>query len=448
MKRLSILIVLLIFVTACTQEDASEDVEERITPVEVENIKKEDFVVDRKIVGRATSADSSPVTARTPGELVTLNVSKGDRVEEGETIGVVDPGTGESQVELQQLAVQQAEKQLENARISERQAERGVENAKEQVDLAEQASQSEASQSAQAAQAAQQQYEQAQQLADETKKLVEEGTVPEALYEQAQNRADQAKAQYQQLQGQKGQSSSAAGQAEAQVDQAEQQLEQARVAVDQAELQVEQANVQLSQAQDQASNEAVTAPATGEVSTMNAGEGDFVTNQQPFATVVSLNPMTVTASVTAEQLPLFEKGEEIEVEISSLDQKVTAKVAYVSSVPDDTGLYPVEATVGNDKEKIKPGMMATFLLPENVVEDTLIVPTDSVVEENDDTYVYHVVDEKVVRVDVEVLEGQSDFTAISADLPENAEVITTGQLTLSDGDKVSIMKEEDSDEAR
>lgn len=443
MKRLIFMFMVLFFVTACNQEEANEEIEERITPVKVESVKKEDFVVERKLVARATAADTSPVLPETPGELATLNVAKGDRVEEGETVAVVRPGGNvDNQVELQQIALRQAQTQLENAQVSKEQAAQGVENAKEQVDLAKQASQSEANQTAQAAEAAKQQYEQAKQLADETKKLADEGTIPDALYQQAKNRADQAYAQYQQLNGQQPQSSSAVAQAEAQVDQAEQQLEQARVAVEQAELQVEQANVQLNQAQEQAENEAITAPTSGEVSTLNASEGDMVSNQQPLATIVSLDPMTITASVTADQLSLFEKGAELTVDLPSLEEQVSSTISYVSSVPDDTGLYPVEATVSNEDEKIKPGMMATFLLPENVVENTLIVPTDSLVEQNDETFVYQVVDEKAVQVLVSVLESQSDFTAVSGNLPEDATVITTGQLTLSDGDQVTIMEED------
>lgn len=448
MKRLLLLFILLFFVTACMQEESSEETEERVTPVKVDRVENEDFVIERKIAGRAASPDSSPVMPETPGEVATLNISKGDRVEKGETIAVVRPGGNVGdQVELQEIAVRQAEKQLDNARISKEQAQLGVENAEDQVELAKQASQSEASQSAQAAEAAKQQYEQAQQIADETKKLVDEGTIPEALYNQAQNRADQAHAQYQQLQGQKSQSSSAVSQAEAQVDQAQQQLEQAQVAVEQAELQVEQANVQLNQAEEQAANEAITAPVTGEVASLSAEEGDMVTNQQPFATVVSLNPMTISASVTPEQLDLFEKGQELQVDLPALEKEAASVIDYISSVPDDTGLYPVEATVDNAEEDIKPGMMASFLLPENVVEDALIIPTDGLVEQNDETFVYKVEEEKAVRVDVEVIESQSDFSAVSGGITAEDDIITSGQLTLSDGDKVTIMKEE-SDEAR
>lgn len=442
MKRLIIALVVLIFLAACSNQEAAEEPIERITPVETAEVTKDDFIIEREIVGRTMTADTSPVTVRTPGELVTLNISKGDRVKEGETIAVVDPGDGESQVELQQLAVQQAEKQLDNAQISKQQAVLGLENAQEQLSLAKDAAKAEQSQSSQAVETAKTQYQQARQIAEQTKQLVDEGVIPKALAEQAQSRAEQAKAQLQQIQSQEPQSSSAISQAEAQVEQARQQVEQAEIAVEQARLQVEQANVQLQQAKEQTANEAITAPATGEVNMLNADEGDFVTNQQPFASIVSLNPIHVTAALTPGQLALFEKGETIDVEIDSIDQTVPSTITYVASVPDDTGLFPIEATVDNAGEKIKPGMMATFLLPEIVVENTLIVPTEAVVENNEEAFVYHVVDGKAVRVDVTVQEAQTERTAIQADLPVDAEIITSGQLTLTDGGKVTVMKED------
>ncbi|MBH0230617.1 efflux RND transporter periplasmic adaptor subunit [Halobacillus yeomjeoni] len=442
MKRIVPLVFMVILLVACSADRSSEEKKERVTPVETALVEKDDFIIERKIVGRAETSQSSAVIPKTPGELVSLKVSKGDRVVEGQTLAVVDPGDGESQIKLQKLAVQQAEKQLENAEIAEQQAELGLENAQEQVDLAEKASQTQSSQSSQAIEAARQQYEQAQALADQTKQLVEEGSVPEAFYEQAQNRADQAQAQYQQLKNQQKPSSSAVSQAKAQVNQAEQQLKQARVSVEQAQLQVEQAKVQLNQAEDQASNQVITAPSGGEIAALNAGKGDFVTTQQPFATIVTLNPMTVTASVTAEQLSLFEKGEQLEVEVDAIEQTMTSTVQYISSVPDDTGLYPVEAAVDNKEENIKPGMMASFILPELVVEKSWIVPTDAIVEDSGETFLYYVKEDKAVKVEVEVIESQTDKTAIDADLPVDAEVITTGQLTLDDGSKVTIMKED------
>ncbi|UOQ45377.1 efflux RND transporter periplasmic adaptor subunit [Halobacillus salinarum] len=442
MKRVVTFVFLLAMLAACSSSNNAEEPEERITPVETAPITKGDFVVNREIVGRASTADSSPVVSKVPGEVVSMKVSKGDRVEKGDVIAVVDPGDTNSQVEMQQLSLEQAQKQLENAKLAKQQAQEGIDNAKKQVEVAEQGVQAQASQTEAAAKAAYDQYKQAKDLAEQTKKLVDEGTVPKVLYEQAQSRADQAYAQYKKLKGQESPPSSTVAQAEAQVDAAQQQLEQAEVGVDQAEIQVEQAQVQLNSAKDQSANQTVTAPSSGEVSTLEAGEGDMVTNQQPFATIVGLNPMTITAMLTPDQLHLFSKGKEMDVDIDTLKDNRKSKVTYVSSVPNDTGLYPVEATVNNDKEKIKPGMMAKFLLPETVVKDTLIVPTDAVIQDGAKPYVYKVVDDKAVKVTVDVQESQTDRTAVTGDITTKDQVITSGQLTLTDGGKVSIMKEE------
>ncbi|MCP3032898.1 efflux RND transporter periplasmic adaptor subunit [Halobacillus sp. A1] len=443
-KMLSLLLITAATLTACNNdEEDAETQEERTTPVEVAEISEGDFTVDRKIAGRAASDEPTPVLPSAPGELVTLNVAKGDRVVEGETIGVVTPTTEGSQVELQEIAVRQAESQLDDAQTQYDQALEGVENAEEQVDTAREASSSEIDQTISAAES---QFESAQQLAQETQNLFDDGIIPESLNQQAQGRADQAESQLNQASDQGGMSSSAVAEAEAQLRQAEQGLAQAESAVEQAELGLEQAQIQLEDAEEASENEAVMADEAGEIASVNASEGDNVTNQEPFATIVSLNPMTITASVTDAQLSLFEEGEELEVEIPTIEETVTATIDYVPSVPGDTNLYSVEATVDNEEENIKPGMMASFLLPETIVEDSLIVPSNAVVEQGSETYVYQLAGEEgeeVERVDIEILEAQTDRTAISGDLESDAEVVTSGQLTLTDGAKVEVMKEDE-----
>ncbi|MFG6114102.1 efflux RND transporter periplasmic adaptor subunit [Halobacillus sp. MO56] len=436
-------VLLLGLISGCSNNDSEQAEEvERITPVETAVVEKGDLSIERKIVGRTKPANTSQIIPRSPGELVALNVEKGDRVKKGDAIGQVDAQNSQSQVDLQKNAVEQAGKQLENARISRRQAALGVENAKKQLDAAKQAQQAQAQQSKGQEQAAYQQYEQAKELADQTKKLADEGTIPEVLYQQAKSRADQAYAQYEQAKNQQAPSSAEIEQAEAQVDQAQSQLNQAEVGVEQAELQVEQAQVQLNQAQEQASNNTIYAGAAGEITSLEAQVGDMVSNQQPIGAIVALNPMTVEATVTSDQLNLFEEGQEIDVAINGVENPVTSTVDYVASVPNDTGLYPVEATIDNESEMIKPGTMATFLLPETVVADTFLVPTEAVVEEGGEAYIYEIVDEKAEKIAVTIVEAQSETTAIEGEITAGAEIVTTGQLTLTDGAKVSIIKED------
>ncbi|WP_245208046.1 efflux RND transporter periplasmic adaptor subunit [Sediminibacillus dalangtanensis] len=186
----------------------------------------------------------------------------------------------------------------------------------------------------------------------------------------------------------------------------------------------------------------IEAPADGEVTSLEANEGGMVSNSEPLATIVDLDNLLVEVTVTAEDLALFEDNDEAKVQFTSLDKELTATIEYAASVPDDTGLYPVELSFKNEDNDIKPGMTAVVQLAEKVVKDTLLVPTAALVDDSGEAFIYIVKDDQAVEVPVEIVETQSDVTAIEADVAEGDTVVVKGQLTLTDGGQVSIKKEE------
>ncbi|GGD28446.1 efflux RND transporter periplasmic adaptor subunit [Pontibacillus salipaludis] len=382
--------VLTLVMGACS-DDSSEDTGsevEQVTPVEVAQVSKGDLVVEREVFGRAIPSKNAPILPKSTGELVEVNVSKGDTVQRGDVIGRVSASNVNDQIRIQEISVQSAQKQLEAARSQRNAAEEALGNAREQLEDAKE------------------QQEGLSGLAKESAKQ-------------------------------------AVRQAETGVTQAESQLESAEVGVEQAQLQVQQAQAQLEQTRGQLSNAAIVATVSGEVTSVNGEVGDMVSGQQPFATIVSISPINLQVSVTAKELSLFEKDQEIPAYVSSLEEEVTSKVSYISSITNDSGLYPVEATVTNADGKIKPGMMAKLQLPEMTVSDHILVPTSAVVEENTETYVYVIEEERAMKVAVEVVRSQSDLTAVKGDVAEGDQVVTKGQLTLSDDNKIRIMKEVD-----
>ncbi|WP_347862208.1 efflux RND transporter periplasmic adaptor subunit [Salimicrobium sp. PL1-032A] len=230
---------------------------------------------------------------------------------------------------------------------------------------------------------------------------------------------------------------------EAQVSQARQQLSQAEASVEQARLQVDQAEIQLEQAEEQVAAETVTAPRGGIVTSIEGNVGDTATNQQPLMTIVETDPAVVKASIPAGQLPLFEEGESYRVAIDVLEEPADAAVTYVSSVPGDTGLYEVEAEIENPEDRVKPGMMAEILLPETVVEDTAIVPTEALVQTSDQTYIYKIEEDKAVEIPVSVEASQTDESAVTGDLDEGDRIVTSGQVTLTDGATIRVIGEDE-----
>jgi multidrug efflux pump subunit AcrA (membrane-fusion protein) len=184
----------------------------------------------------------------------------------------------------------------------------------------------------------------------------------------------------------------------------------------------------------------IRADREGEITNLNFSEGDMVTNEEPFAVIADFKTLKITAGVTSKVLALFEKDDTVNITIDG--QEIEGNITSVGNMPDDTGLYPVEAEVENDDDDFLPGMVAKIAVDETLVSDTIIVPTEAVMEESEETYVYVVVDGEAIRKTVTVQETQSEKTALEGDIEAGDQVVTAGQLTLTDGAQVNVTKGE------
>lgn len=184
----------------------------------------------------------------------------------------------------------------------------------------------------------------------------------------------------------------------------------------------------------------IKAPATGEIANLDFKEGDIATESEPFAIVVDMDELLINFGVTSNVRALLEKEKNYQSKIN--DETYEAKITSISSMPDDTGLYPVEAVVENKDDKLLPGMVAMLTIPEKKVKASLILPTEAIIEDSEGTYIYVVEDDLAVKTEVNILETQSDQSAFEGEVNEGDEVIINGQLTISDGSKVNVVEEE------
>ncbi|MCA0970965.1 efflux RND transporter periplasmic adaptor subunit [Halobacillus litoralis] len=447
--KISGLIVILMVLGACSQaaQSADGEEEETVTPVEVGEVTRGDLTLEQQINGRAIANQQAGIVPNTSGELVALEIQKGDYVKQGQVIGRVDAGSAQDNVELQQLSVESAQKSVDSAVNQRQQAQQGLANAKKQLEAAKIQGNSNSSSSSVNVENAQIELDQAKKSLERTQELFDAGAVSEQELENAQVRVKQAENALQSAKNssESGGSSSqnSVDQAEIGVQQAQQQLDSAQIGVEQAKVSLRQAQTQLAQAHDALNDAAITSNVSGQVVSVDVEIGDPVSNTQAVAQVVDVSPIKAEISVNAEKLPLFQSGGDYSVNVDPLGESFTASVSYISPVTNDTGLYPIEAVISNDEEKIKPGMLLTINMPETTLEQTLLVPTSAVVENSTEAFVYVVDEENIaVRKTVQVLEAQSDVTAVSGDLAEGDQVVTKGQITLDDGNKVQLIEEE------
>ncbi|GLO67626.1 efflux transporter periplasmic adaptor subunit [Oceanobacillus sp. E9] len=190
-----------------------------------------------------------------------------------------------------------------------------------------------------------------------------------------------------------------------------------------------------------AGTQTIYAPSDGELMQVQAEEGEIINPEEPFAIIADTSSWKLQFTATARILELINKDDTFTATINGNEFEAT--ITQIDAMPDDTGLYPVVATIDDEEDQdILTGTVAALAIPETVISDSLLVPTASVVEENNESYVYIVVDNQVERKKVTVNEMQSQKTAVEGELEPGDEIVTSGQLTLQDGDSVEVVKGE------
>lgn len=182
----------------------------------------------------------------------------------------------------------------------------------------------------------------------------------------------------------------------------------------------------------------IVAQNDGELTSLTASEGSMVSNTDPVAVIAELDQLKIQVDVTAANLELFKMDEEVAIQFTGDEESAVATVDYIPALPNESGLFPVELTLKNDEEKWKAGMVAVLTLTEERIEDTLLIPTASLIEEGDESFVFLVDDDTVKKTLVTVTKTETDVTAIEAELEAGNKIVTNGQLTLSDGSKIKV----------
>ncbi|MGM0943306.1 MAG: efflux RND transporter periplasmic adaptor subunit [Bacillota bacterium] len=184
----------------------------------------------------------------------------------------------------------------------------------------------------------------------------------------------------------------------------------------------------------------IRASRDGEIAQLSLGKGEIVSTENPLALIVDLEKIKLQFTVTNDIRSLLDKEDKLTTIIN--DKEYKAKVTSIGTIPDDTGLYPIEATIENKDNDLLPGMTGKLHIPEKRIDSAVIVPTEAIAEENDESFVYVIRDNKAVRTIVSIKESQSNQTAIKGDVKAGDQIVVNGQLTLTDGSKVNVVKGE------
>lgn len=191
-------------------------------------------------------------------------------------------------------------------------------------------------------------------------------------------------------------------------------------------------------------NTTLVSPISGVVTARNYDVGDMAAGM-PIFVVQRINPVKIMISVSESLYTYVKKGMAVEVELDALpEQKFSAKVSRITpSIDASTRTFPVELTLANDKELVKPGMYARVTMSYGTRKN-IVVPDVAVVKQlgsgNRYIYVYNQ-DGTVAYKKVELGRRFGDKYEILSGIADGDVVVTSGQVALKDGIAVEVVNE-------
>ncbi len=213
--------------------------------------------------------------------------------------------------------------------------------------------------------------------------------------------------------------------------------------LDQARLNARNAQNRLKQAQVRVGDANVRAPFNGIVNKRFVELGAYVSPGNQLFEIVDVSRLKLAVTVNESQVANLKVGDKVRIRSNVFpDKSFSGKVSFIAPQADNSLNFPVEIEIGsNPGNQIKAGMYGTaiFEFPEQA--PSITVPRTAFVGSVSSNKVYileagntarerKVIAGRVNGDNVEVLEG----------LKEGETVITSGQINLVDGARVSPVK--------
>ena len=189
-------------------------------------------------------------------------------------------------------------------------------------------------------------------------------------------------------------------------------------------------------------NTQLVAPISGVVTARNYDNGDMYGNN-PILTIEQTNPVKVMVNISETYYKQVYKGMPFDIAVDAYEGETfygKATIVY-PTIDRTTHTFPVEVTISNAEQKVRPGMFARATLNFGS-QDHVVVPDEALVKQigAGDRYVYVYKGGKVSYNKVELGKHLGDKYEILSGVQPGDEVVIAGQSRLANGKEVEVVK--------
>lgn len=165
--------------------------------------------------------------------------------------------------------------------------------------------------------------------------------------------------------------------------------------------------------------------------------GDVVHGGDRVATVIELDPLTISCDVSDKYMARLSLGEEARVNLPSFEnQQITAKVTYIAKVADPkTRTYRVEMEAANPNMAIPAGLTARITFSSPAARGYIVSPAAISLKEDGVIGIKTVEEGKVIFHPVQIVETRPEGLLVTG-LPDAISLVTTGGDFVIEGQPV------------
>ena len=213
-------------------------------------------------------------------------------------------------------------------------------------------------------------------------------------------------------------------------------VDNAQAALDAIDAEIEQLSVNISLAN-------VVAPFDGRVGMRNFSLGSFLSQGQIITILAQAHKLKVDFSLSSRYLDKLKIGNKINI-VSSSDTMVAVVYAINPTVSSTSRTIQVRAIIENNIKNFVPGDFAEVIVPINIDDQALVVPTNSIVPELNSQTIYMYKGGKAVRRVITPGIRTDKVVQILDGIAPGDTIITTGLVQIKDKMNVQIGKVIDS----
>ena len=191
-------------------------------------------------------------------------------------------------------------------------------------------------------------------------------------------------------------------------------------------------------------NARLVSPISGVVTARNYDNGDLYNGQQPVLVVQKVNPVKLVLNVSETYFRNMKVG--MPISDISLDaypgETFTGKVSIIyPTVDSNTRTFPVEVTISNPNQRVRPGMFARVTLNFGS-SNSVMVPDQAICKQtgSGERFVYMVnPDSTVTHKTIDLGRREGAEYVVNSGVESGATVVVFGQTLLTDGRKIHVL---------